>query len=160
MTKIEPERAQAFATALLESGAARQMLDVVSKAMTAFSRFVAENPDFFGNLARIVHDINTWPDWQRELWAYAALNGWYVNWHTPVTINTPISEGKATLDAFMIGHLKRDWTTIASSIVSAVPKRQAILQCAFELHAEKRYIASIPLFLAQADGVCAPPVPI
>ena len=155
MTKLEPERPNAFATALIESDAIGQMFDVVSKAMTGFSRFVAENPDFFANLARIVDDINNWPAWQRELWDQAALNGWYVNWHTPITINTPISQGKETVNAFMIGHLKRDWATISSSIVSAVPKRQAILQCAFELHVEKRYVASIPLFLAQADGVCA-----
>ena len=155
MTKIDPERAKAFAAALVESGVAQQMLEIVSRAMAAFSTFVSENPQFFANLSRIVGDIKNWPDWQRKLWAQAALNGWYVNWHTPITINRPISAGKATLDAFMVGHLQRDWTTIATSIVSAVPKRGTVLQCAFDLHVERRYIASIPLFLAQADGVCA-----
>jgi hypothetical protein len=153
VAKLEPEQPKALAAALVESGVMQQVLEVVSRAMTALSRFVAEHPDFY--LTRIVNDISNWPDWQRELWAQSALNGWYVNWHTPITINRPISEGKAVLDAFMIGHLKQDWTTIASSIISALPRRKAILQCAFELHTEKRYIASIPLFLAQADGVCA-----
>lgn len=150
MTKIDPERAKAFATALVESGAALQ----IANAVAGFSKFVAENAHLFVGLERIAEDIRTWPDWQRELWSKAALNGWYVNWHTPITINRPISEAKETLDAFMLHHLNQDWETIKLRILSAVPARQSILQCAFDLHMEKRYIASIPLLLAQADGVC------
>jgi hypothetical protein len=155
VTTPEPARAKALATDLVESSALPRLLDAVSKAVAAVSNFVIENQSLFVSLARIADDIDGWPEWQRELWAQAALGGWYINWHTPITINTPISRGKATLDAFMVAHLKRDWAAITSNIVSAVPERREILQCAFDLHTEKRYLASIPLFFAQADGICA-----
>lgn len=155
MSTTDPERARALASTLVESEVARQMMDVIARAVANRSKFVSDNTEFFASLARMAEDIRTWPKWQRELLAKAALNGWYVNWHTPITINKPIAQDKPTLDAFMVGHLTQDWNDIVSSIVSAVPERREVISCAFELHKERRYIASIPLFLAQADGVCA-----
>lgn len=138
---------------LLES--IRIFRDEILRAQQDASRYLEENPQVLEGIANVVEQFQTWPDWQRELWAEAARNGWYVNWHTPITINRPISEGKEKLDTFMIDHLTQDVELIQNSIILAVSEREQILRCAFELHAERRYIASVPLFMAQADGICA-----
>jgi len=106
-------------------------------------------------LAQLVEAIKTLPERQRSIWTEAANYGWYINWYTPIPLGWRKAEGSAALDARMIAHLEHDWDKIKSSILLSHPEREEILSCAFELHKEGRYIASIPLFLAQTDGICA-----
>ena len=52
-------------------------------------------------------------------------------------------------------HLEYDWEKLTTKIIELCPDRSLILKEAFSLHNEGRYIASIPLFLSQTDGICA-----
>ena len=80
-----------------------------------------------------------------------ADNGWYPNSHT--FFYQPSVEG-LELDALMIEHLEQDWSELKDDILSSCKNRVHILKNAIELHEQENYIASIPLFLAQADGIC------
>lgn len=79
-----------------------------------------------------------------------ADNGWYPNWFTfyyaPDTTT-------GSLDELMEKHLEDNWDDITSKILESCPNREHILTNAFELHKQGNYIASIPLFLAHADGI-------
>ena len=44
---------------------------------------------------------------------------------------------------------------MTEKIIELYPQRKEVLTAAFELHEAGNYIACIPLFLAQTDGICA-----
>lgn len=123
--------------------------EAVNANLAAWEKSVRES------LAQVAEAIRKVPIQQRDTWIEAAEHGWFINWHTPIPIDWQTAHGYAALDSYMITHLEQDWDAIISSIQSAFPERNEIITCALDLHKEKRYIASIPLFLAQADGIYA-----
>ncbi|TKB28634.1 hypothetical protein FCL47_03905 [Desulfopila sp. IMCC35006] len=80
-----------------------------------------------------------------------AENGWYPNW---LTFFYPNCDDTLPLDDFMINHLNADWEQITERMLELCPNRKHILENAFNLHLSGNYIAAIPLFLSQADGIC------
>ena len=106
----------------------------------------------------IVETFRNLPEACRESWVLAARQGWYVNWYTPFPIVSKINNSTQIdlkLNHLMLEHLKGDFESISSEIMAACPERREILECAFNLLKDNNYIASIPLLLAQIDGICA-----
>jgi hypothetical protein len=128
-----------------------KVMQEVAAGIVAFQR---DNPDFLKGLAELAQAMAKLPDHMRTSWQAAAGMGWYPNGETPLTAVGTGSEGQAKLDAFMMGHIQAGWETITADILAAVPHRREFLQLAFDLHKERRYGASIPLFFAHADGIC------
>jgi hypothetical protein len=64
-------------------------------------------------------------------------------------------EGGERLDDYMMELVDEDWEQVTAKLKDIYPTREHILQVAFDLHHAGNYIASIPLFFAQADGICA-----
>ncbi|MCB2141188.1 hypothetical protein KQH27_00605 [bacterium] len=92
----------------------------------------------------------------KESWKKASEFGWYFNWETPLSSCIEVTKnGPEKLDSFMEMHLEYDWEKLTTKIIELCPDRSIILKEAFSLHNEGRYIASIPLFLSQTDGICA-----
>ncbi|UBQ37718.1 hypothetical protein LCH18_16515 [Acinetobacter johnsonii] len=77
--------------------------------------------------------------------------GWFGAW---ITAFSPHEVDENNIDAHMIVYLERDWDQWKIDLVAEHPSRKHILEEAFRLHEEERYIASIPLFFSQADGIC------
>lgn len=127
---------------------------VIQDVGVAITSFQHNNPDFLNGLAELTQAIAQLPDRMRDSWQEAAQMGWYPNGQTSLVAVGTGSEGQAKLDAFMMAHLQADWEIITADILAAVPHRQELLQLAFDLHNERRYGASIPLFFAHADGIC------
>lgn len=134
---------------------APQIQAALRGAQEAFARFLEQNPEFFEQLHHFLKELQHLPERQREAWITAAERGWYMNAETPASMRHAVLDGKDTLDRYMVEHLEEDWTAIIECIISAHPERREILECAFQLHTEGRYLAAIPLMLAQADGICA-----
>lgn len=127
----------------------------ILEAQEAFARFINQNPEFFERVHHFLKELQHLPERQREAWITAAERGWYMNEETPASMMYAVFDGKDTLDRYMVEHLEEDWIVISKRILSAHPERRDVLECAFQLHTEGRYLASIPLMLAQADGICA-----
>jgi hypothetical protein len=140
---------------LLGPTAIAQLDDLLVNMRNSFSKFLKDNPDFFDNLRQFLEEFKDLPEKQRKLWSEAARLGWYLNGETSITVKSMVLKGQTELDSYMIESLRADWPMLTKSILSAHPERGPILECAFQLHTEGRYIASVPLFLAQADGICA-----
>lgn len=102
-------------------------------------------------LARAMRDL---PERLRVSWSQAAQNGWYPNSQTPL-IGIEIANDAHALDQFMSEQINQDWEALTQELVDAHPERAHILKCAFELHTGQSYIASIPLFFSQVDGIVA-----
>jgi len=92
-----------------------------------------------------------WQNSVRQNLALMAKSGWYPN---SFTFDFEPKKNDLSVDELMEEHLVQDWERITKKITELYPKRAHILSVAFSLHSEKNYIASIPLFLTQADGIC------
>lgn len=103
------------------------------------------------SIAKSVEAATKWQIARKEDVALMAENGWYPNWCT--FFYTPETSVNS-LDELMEKHLEDDWDDITTEILNLCPNRKHILENAFNLHRNGNYIASIPLFLAQADGIC------
>ena len=134
---------------------APQIEAALRRAQEAFENFLEKNPNFFNQVQQFADGIKDFPERHRQAWVKAAEQGWYLNAETPASMSQAIGEGKDVLDQYMIEHLQEDWKAVSESVISSYPERREILECAFQLHLEGRYIAAIPLMLAQADGICA-----
>lgn len=134
---------------------APQIQAALYEAQESFASFLDQNAEFFEQLDRFLKELQYLPERRREAWVTAAERGWYMNAKTPASMRRTVLNSKDALDSYMIEHLEEDWTAITESILSAHPERREILECAFQLHIEGRYLAAIPLMFAQADGICA-----
>ena len=88
-------------------------------------------------------------------WSAAVRFGWYPNAESDIAFGKELLANSADLDKFMVEQIQLDWNTLTKSLSLSYPHRQHILECAFDLHESGRFIASVPLFLAQADGIVA-----
>lgn len=76
--------------------------------------------------------------------------GWFPNKYC--FFNYPDEE--QSIDDFMSSITNEKYQTIKLNILESFSDRGLILNNAFKLYEEKNYIACIPLFLTQIDGIC------
>ena len=89
-----------------------------------------------------------------------AQRGWYLHDKMPlkyINMLRPLlrTNKYAEVDAHMITYLCHAFREIEQEIISAFPERAEILSAAFLGHHRKDYALCIPVFLAQADGICS-----
>jgi hypothetical protein len=129
------------------------LLEPIRQLNTEVNAFLKKNPDFFKKLG---HYLDNFPIYHKENWVKLARQGWCLNWLTPVTVESALDSGKTYLDKFMAAHLTQDWDKLTGKIISLYPHRKHVFDAAFDLHKnQQNYIASIPLFFSQIDGICA-----
>lgn len=101
---------------------------------------------------KVAKAAKKWQIARKEDVTVMANNGWYPNWYTFYYYpEIPID----SLDELMEKHLEENWDEITTEILKYCSNRKHILENAFELHKQENYVASIPLFFAQADGICS-----
>ena len=130
----------------------QKALEPITRLNERVNEFIQDNPDFLNNLQDY---LKNWPQYHKDSWVKLAEFGWYLNWYTPITIETVLTKDQNTLNGFMADHLNSEWDEITSKILTFYPERKHILETAFRLHQDKNYIACIPLFFSQIDGICA-----
>lgn len=146
---------QVLANVLMKSSFGSTLEAWVNDTHEKISSFMQANPNLLSDLRHFLYDFKNLPERQREVWSKAASLGWYMNSESSISMKHYVGMGQQALDAYMVQELQTDWSTLTKSIILAYPAREEILACAFGLHSEGCYIASIPLFFAQADGICA-----
>ena len=86
-------------------------------------------------------------------------NGWYLDmemslptlWH----LKKILDEGNLLkAENTLVEYFEKRLTKIEKSILEKFPCRKHLLKAAFNAHRRKEYCLSIPLFLAQTDGIC------
>ncbi|MBF2099018.1 MAG: hypothetical protein IGQ88_11675 [Gloeomargaritaceae cyanobacterium C42_A2020_066] len=129
-----------------------QILEPFLHQLQQAQSFLENNPEFLDNLKRY---IENWPKFYKDDWLKMAGYGWFINWETPITVTKALSVSQDTLDQFMTRHLTDAWPNITERIIELYPERAHILLESFKLHQDENYIACIPLFMSQIDGICA-----
>jgi hypothetical protein len=135
----------------------------VVKGILEFAEFLNQletylkQPEVAEKLRAFLDNIKNFPIYDRSVGAKMAEFGWYTNWETPIDANAYLAEAVkgdiSKLDDFMESHLVESWLTLTTRILKNYPQRTEILSTAFTLHTEGRFVASIPLFLSQCDGI-------
>ena len=86
-------------------------------------------------------------------------NGWYLDsemslptlWH----LRDILDEGNLPkAENMLVKYFESRLSEIEKSILKKFPSRKHLLKAAFNAHRRKEYCLSIPLFLAQTDGIC------
>lgn len=109
--------------------------------------FAKEFVTFVAGLASVPENIRVFSE-------EAAMIGWFFTSESYMgEMKKAFDQGQESLDQYMISEIDSNYDKIKSSILSLHSNREKILVCAFELHERENWIASIPLFLAQTEGI-------
>lgn len=86
-------------------------------------------------------------------------NGWYLDLEMPLPtlwyLRDILDEGNLLkAENILVKYFENRLSEIEKSILKKFPSRKHLLKPAFNAHRRKEYCLSIPLFLAQTDGIC------
>ena len=86
-------------------------------------------------------------------------SGWYLDGEMEISdawrFEAMLAAGKSTeLDELLANHFRARLTAIELELCAALAHRSKILKSAFAAHHREEYELSIPVLLAQSDGVC------
>lgn len=102
-----------------------------------------------------------WPDFlgaHERIVKCAASRNWFIQPETPVSVIEAIEDvcnEPDSLDELMASSTRGLLESIHDRVAKEFPERVEIVNEAFALHREARYLASIPLLLASAEGIGA-----
>ena len=115
----------------------------------------------YADLAAVTRLVEEWPAEEKRLvsaFTTLADAGWYWDLEAPsrqaLTLSDALSEGGGDVVVDSIAaHFRGRLQAIEERVVARYPHRGSPLADAFEAHREGRYNLSVPVFLAQADGI-------
>ena len=109
-------------------------------------------------LAEVLEAIETLPDRTRSALLQLGERGWYLDPEIPAAALFKLAEAfddpTADADALLCGWVQARSNDIEDRLAKAFPHRAHLLAQAFCAHREACYALSIPVLLAQADGIC------
>ena len=110
----------------------------------------------WAKVADAIHEYKAgFPEQLRML----ALHGWFISaWHTPMRAIYPLADsfrsGKIEeAHQTLCWHFKQVLPEIEDDLIARFPERAVIIRKAFGAHRTGDFELSIPVFLAQADGI-------
>ena len=136
----------------------QQMLGSIGQQFTnvfePFRQWSRKNHRFIEDFRKAVQE---WPRRQQKAIITLANHGWYLDPDMPITASTEfaqaLDEGKIEEVTKVLTEYFREKIYIEERIEGHCPRRMHILREAFNAHREGKYNLSIPVFLAQADGI-------
>lgn len=110
-------------------------------------------------IINFTENIKRLPDRTRYAQRKLAERSWYLLPQVPASIILQLVEMfdadyVEAVDALMIQMVEHYLEEVEAKLIIEFPRRESSLEAAFALHREERYVASVPLFLMQADGIC------
>lgn len=103
------------------------------------------------------------PERLREPLIAMAERGWYLDDEMAIeavmSVRTYIEEDPSDVDEQFCIYFRERLEGIEKELISEFPSRKALIADAFRAHREERYNLSIPVLLAQADGMWQERVP-
>ncbi|WP_249553751.1 hypothetical protein [Shewanella sp. 10B] len=115
---------------------------------------INEEPEFAENLVRFVFGMLSFPENIREFSESAASLGWFLTSEIVLSdMKQALDESQECLDNYMVEEMTCNYIDIKKSLIKSHPEREHILSAAFYLHEQDNWIASIPLFLSQTEGI-------
>lgn len=98
------------------------------------------------------------PERTRNALTVLGNNGWYLDLEMPMSalwdLESLLSENVDEAQTSLVEYFRGRVADIAGTLKTAFPRRARIIEKAFAAHARGEYELCIPVFLAQADGIC------
>ncbi len=121
---------------------------------------IPETPEMKGQRLQFAERMKTVPDELGNLSLDLAKRGWYVDADVPIKFLYYLrglfrDSKEAEVDLMMVSYLHHVLGKIQEDVRKTFPNRAAVLTAAFEAHNNEQYALCVPVFLAQADGICA-----
>lgn len=121
----------------------------------ARSLYAAIEPTF----AKIQESLKELPPRMREALLLLGQHGWYLDLEFALpgiwALEKALSEGDlASAEKGLINHFERRLDEIEEALTGKFPHRAQIIRSAFRAHRRGEYELSIPVLLAQTDGIC------
>ena len=108
-------------------------------------------------LRKLLRRLEEQPARDRETFTKLANRGWFLSPRMPVAAIPLIGEAMESapdeVDEAVAQHLRQYFSDVESGLVKAYPHRSHLFREGFWAHRECKYALSIPVFLAQADGI-------
>ncbi|MEH6711168.1 MAG: hypothetical protein V7733_08115 [Paraglaciecola polaris] len=128
--------------------------DIVKGLKEYLVEKIKSDENFAKEFVALMAGLASLPENIRIFSEEAAMIGWFSTSESFLgEMKKAFDQGQAALDQYMINEIDSNYVKIKSSILSLHSNRKEILTCAFELHERMNWIASIPLFLSQTEGV-------
>ncbi len=135
---------------------ANPFFELLSQLSVRVTTIIKENGHHFKAFVNFLEEFEKWPEQQKQMLIESAHLGWFINWETYLSgMQIAIEKGQEALDIEMSEQISANWSLLKEKILNFCTERAHILNTAFELHEQENFIASIPLFLSQIDGICA-----
>ncbi|PKL35630.1 MAG: hypothetical protein CVV44_19045 [Spirochaetae bacterium HGW-Spirochaetae-1] len=128
----------------------KQYEPVMAQISNTVNAWVKQNEHVFETIKKYAVLAKRWQEQEKQNVAKMAESGWFPNWYT--FYFEPGNE-ITDIDELMTLHLNDCWAEVTAEIIKLCPNREHVLRAAIKLHEEKNYIASVPLFISQADGI-------
>lgn len=130
--------------------------NVIPKTLEALSRLPEDWPDR-------LNQVMTLSTRSKAAMQLALDKGWFFGWHVSMrevlTLVKAIEQlGPEELDAYMADYFRESLNTFACELIEKYPDRAQPISAAVRAHqewGEEGYLLSVPVFIAQADGICA-----
>ena len=99
------------------------------------------------------------PHRTQEALLLIGAHGWYLDLEMPLPglwkLKRALSEGSSKeVEEALVEYFESRLDDIEDSIIKKFPKRGKVIGAAFNAHRREEYELSIPVFLAQTDGIC------
>ena len=151
------QTATAIAQGLLQFRQGIQQAAALVQPMVEVVANIQQNIGPF--LVELSHALTQLPERTRESLATLAQHGWYLDPEMTLPGITDVvlhfaQEQVTEANDELIAHFDQCKEAILSTLCTAFPERANIFTSAFEAHAAGKYELSIPVLLAQADGIC------
>ena len=132
-------------------------LSIIAKCVVEFRRrfeaFVSPA------LAPLTENFRKLPEKIRNALLVLGDHGWYLDLKMPLPalweLEKALNEGSVDeAERFLVEYFRERVPEITKAFKAAHPHRSKIVEAALAAHARGEYELSIPVFLAQADGIC------
>ncbi|EPW6863006.1 hypothetical protein ACWOVX_004447, partial [Vibrio vulnificus] len=113
------------------------------------------NEELQAQLLQIVNAVGKLPSVVTGHMEELAKLGWFPTefGYFSVMIEVLNEEGVSALNEYMFSEIDEEYLSIKNKVLMRHANRREILDCAFSLHEQGNWIASIPLFLSQIEGI-------
>lgn len=139
----------------------QDQIDAAARAVAPILREIAKTQDWLApRLAEIARAAAALPQKQRDALDRLARDGWYPHSELLMSeifdVADLLEEGKIEeARTRMCNHFDSELQTLEGQLSVKHSDRLRVLRPALEAHRVGQYALSIPVFLAQADGICA-----
>ena len=139
--------------------AMRATEELAAASRKSLEPILAEAEKFRKSLERLQQSFRKLLPKTQEALILLGKHGWYVDFeilpHSLWEIKKALEEGSVQeVEEAFVEYLEERVDEIEASIVGRFPSRKKVIKAAFSAHRRREYELSIPVFLAQTDGIC------